>query len=173
MTEKRQPIFMNDVSFLGLLRRLVSKAPRNDAKRENFFSRFPFPFSFRLGFTLAEILITLAIIGIVAALTIPSLINFAQEQQFVSGLLKEYSVISDAVGQWAAENNCEDIGICLVGDCSNFKGIESKLKIAGAYYDSTGLDGNGNAIALSDVSWLPTDSFNINGGIAQRQGGVN
>lgn len=36
----------------------------------------------RAAFTLAEVLITLAIIGIVAALTIPTLINNAQDRQF-------------------------------------------------------------------------------------------
>ncbi len=48
------------------------------------------------GFTLAEVLITLSIIGVVAALTIPTLIQRHQEQKTVSQLLKVYSTLSQA-----------------------------------------------------------------------------
>ena len=49
------------------------------------------------GFTLAEILITLAIIGVVAALTIPSVISNAQQQEFKTGLKKAVSVLNEAI----------------------------------------------------------------------------
>ncbi len=48
-------------------------------------------------FTLAEILITLAIIGIVAALTIPSVISNAQQQEYKTGLKKAVSVLNQAI----------------------------------------------------------------------------
>lgn len=48
------------------------------------------------GFTLAEVLITLGIIGTVAALTIPTLIQKNQEAQCITGLTKFYSTISQA-----------------------------------------------------------------------------
>ena len=47
-----------------------------------------------LGFTLAEVLITLGIIGIVAAMTIPGLIKNYQERQFKTAYKKVYSEIS-------------------------------------------------------------------------------
>lgn len=47
-------------------------------------------------FTLAEVLITLGIIGIVAALTIPSLMQKNQDQTTVSKLKKVYSTLSNA-----------------------------------------------------------------------------
>lgn len=47
-------------------------------------------------FTLAEVLITLGIIGVVAALTMPSLIAKNQEKVTVTRLKKEYSTISQA-----------------------------------------------------------------------------
>ncbi len=47
-------------------------------------------------FTLAEILITLTIIGIVAALTIPTLITKNQEHAFRSAFLKNYAIIKQA-----------------------------------------------------------------------------
>ena len=49
------------------------------------------------GFTLAEVLITLMIIGIVAALTIPSVISNAQQQEFKTGLKKAVSVLNAAI----------------------------------------------------------------------------
>ena len=48
-------------------------------------------------FTLAEVLITLGIIGIVAAMTLPALIQNYQKKQTVSQLKKAYSVISQAL----------------------------------------------------------------------------
>ena len=47
-------------------------------------------------FTLAEVLITLGIIGIVAALTIPSLIGKYREKQTVSAVKTAYSIFSQA-----------------------------------------------------------------------------
>lgn len=49
------------------------------------------------GFTLAEILITLAIIGIIAAITIPSVISNTQQQEFKTGLKKAVSVLNSAI----------------------------------------------------------------------------
>ncbi len=51
----------------------------------------------KLGFTLAEVLITLGIIGVVAAITIPGLINNYKAKQLRTQFLKSYSVISQAL----------------------------------------------------------------------------
>lgn len=56
------------------------------------------------GFTLAEVLITLAIIGIVAALTIPSVIQKYKEQATVTAVKKVYSTLSQAYTMALAEN---------------------------------------------------------------------
>ena len=53
----------------------------------------------RAAFTLAEVLITLGIIGVVAALTIPVLIADYQKKETLSKLKKTYSVFSQAVKQ--------------------------------------------------------------------------
>src|SRR5690349_15587424 len=50
------------------------------------------------GFTLAEVLITLTIIGIIASLTIPALMNNIQDQQFKLAFKKAYV---DASQAWA------------------------------------------------------------------------
>lgn len=49
------------------------------------------------GFTLAEVLITLGIIGIVAAMTIPSLMNSTGQAEFKTGMKKALSVLNQAV----------------------------------------------------------------------------
>ncbi len=48
-------------------------------------------------FTLAEVLITLGIIGVVAALTIPTLISNYQKKEYAARLSKTYSTIAQAV----------------------------------------------------------------------------
>jgi prepilin-type N-terminal cleavage/methylation domain-containing protein len=47
-------------------------------------------------FTLSEVLITLGIIGVVAALTLPGLINSSQKRELQVSLKKNYSIISQA-----------------------------------------------------------------------------
>lgn len=71
---------------------------------QNFqFSIFNFPFT-KPAFTLAEVLITLGIIGVVAAMTIPTLMNSTQDKEFKAKLLKEYSVLSQVQGLLAVDN---------------------------------------------------------------------
>ena len=55
-------------------------------------------------FTLAEVLITLGIIGVVAAITLPALIQKQQEKILVNQLKKSYSAFSQAFLMVVAEN---------------------------------------------------------------------
>lgn len=50
-------------------------------------------------FTLAEVLITLGIIGVVAGMTIPILIQNTQNAEFKAGWKKDYSVLANATQQ--------------------------------------------------------------------------
>ena len=59
--------------------------------------------SYNKGFTLAEVLIALVIIGVISAITISSLIQNTQKQEFVSSLKKTYSVLSQVTNQIIAE----------------------------------------------------------------------
>ncbi len=70
------------------------------------------------GFTLAEVLITLGIIGVIAALTIPALINDYKAKETVTKLKKFYSTMSQAyisiindygpMGVWGQTNSQQD-----------------------------------------------------------------
>ncbi len=57
----------------------------------------------KFAFTLAEVLITLGIIGVVAALTLPAVISNTQNKQLESGLKKGASVIEQALNMYQAE----------------------------------------------------------------------
>lgn len=57
-----------------------------------------------LGFTLSEILITIGIIGIIATITIPPLINNYRKQMTVKKLKKTYSTLTQAIKMSEAEN---------------------------------------------------------------------
>lgn len=68
------------------------------------------------GFTLAEVLITLGIIGVVAAMTIPTLVNNYQKQHYVVQLKKNYSMLSQAFTVFAADRNCIGDIQCALGE---------------------------------------------------------
>ena len=65
------------------------------------------------GFTLAEVLITLGIIGVVAAMTIPTLIANYKEKVYITGAKKLYNQTLNAVNKYCAENG-------TIGDYSSF-----------------------------------------------------
>lgn len=55
------------------------------------------------GFTMAEVLITMGVIGVVAAMTLPSVINNSRNKQLEACLKRSYSVISQALDMYQAE----------------------------------------------------------------------
>ena len=74
------------------------------------------------GFTLAEVLITLAIIGVVATLTLPSLMANTSEQQAVTGFRKAMNTLNEA-GQMNAALEGFDYGqLTNVDDVPNANG---------------------------------------------------
>ena len=77
-------------------------------KRTTFFRSFFIRNAFHIGntsngFTLAEVLITLGIIGVVAAMTLPALINNTRNLQYKAGLQKAYSVLAQALERMNSE----------------------------------------------------------------------
>lgn len=63
----------------------------------------------RKAFTLAEVLITLAVIGVVAALTLPGLIANYQKTQYVTGLKKAYAELSQVFKLYMANEGVTDL----------------------------------------------------------------
>lgn len=78
------------------------------------------------GFTLAEVFITLVVIGIIVAITIPSLINKTNEQETVVGVKNAYSILSQAVNMAKTENG--DLDTWFADNDNNKVGFVNKLK---------------------------------------------
>ena len=80
---------------------------RNDEKTvTNLFPYFPISLSLKkkIAFTLAEVLITLGIIGVVAAITIPGLINHYKAQRLRTQFLEAYSIVQQVFKQMEADD---------------------------------------------------------------------
>ena len=63
----------------------------------------------KYGFTLAEVLVTLGIIGVVSAMTVPSLMQNYQRQSYVTQLHKVYNIISQAFVQYQTDRNAVNL----------------------------------------------------------------
>ena len=75
-------------------------------------------------FTLAEVLITLAIIGVVAAMTMPTLIQNHQKKSLEVATKKFYSIMSQAVRQYMADEGVDDLrNTALAGN--NYESYDS------------------------------------------------
>ncbi|MDD3013335.1 MAG: prepilin-type N-terminal cleavage/methylation domain-containing protein [Candidatus Gastranaerophilales bacterium] len=62
---------------------------------------------FKKGFTLAEVLITLLIIGVISSIVIPGIINNTNEAEYNVGVKKAYSDLSDAIKMIQVNNGGE------------------------------------------------------------------
>lgn len=83
------------------------------AWRKNMFRKWLKIKRIKTGFTLAEVLITLGIIGVVAAITIPNLIANYKAQRLRSKFLKSYSTVQQVFKQMEADDvslNPDDYG---------------------------------------------------------------
>src|SRR5574344_2904850 len=126
------------------------------------------PFSKFLAFTLAEVLITLGIIGVVAALTIPTLMQKTQELESISKLKKVYSVLQNAYSRAINdEGEISDWGTISDDDaCSDLvmQKFVSYLNVlkncgtdkSGCFYSGKYKILNGTVVAANDYSDLDT-----------------
>lgn len=73
----------------------------------------------RKAFTLAEVLITLGIIGVVAAMTMPSLINNYQQKQYEAKYAKAKNIMANAINLMMAQNNVFDIADLPLVSCAD------------------------------------------------------
>ena len=67
-------------------------------------------------FTMAEVLITLGVIGIVAAMTLPALINKIHLTQYIAQLKADYSILAQAHSQIIADYDSFQSGIIHCGN---------------------------------------------------------
>ena len=90
-------------------------------QKENLFQQ-------KTAFTLAETLITLGIIGVVAALTIPSLVSKYQKHVYYTQFRKAATVLENAINQYNFDHSCG--GQCGSSDswggCNNLCWFEAE-----------------------------------------------
>ena len=107
--------------------------PLGERVRERGYLAASLPSSLA-AFTLAEVLITLGIIGVVAAITMPTLINNYQKKAAVTAAKKAYSTLSQAYTQLVNDNG-EGLSVCSINNS------ECLGKLFAPYLKS--LNGNG------------------------------
>ena len=121
-----------------------------------------------LGFTLAEVLITLGIIGVVAAMTIPTLIAKHQEKSSVTQLLKTYTTLSEAFKMAVAnEGSPETWNILELNSVEGAENIYNKispyLKVTkNCKQDGEGCFINGYYKNLEGGNWVNLYNTTIN-----------
>jgi prepilin-type N-terminal cleavage/methylation domain-containing protein len=92
------------------------------------------------GFTLAEVLITLGIIGVVAALTLPSLVASYKERETIVRLKKVYSVFSQAYQLAIHENDTANNWDLIASDSP--QGAQNLMDILTPYLNFSKQCGN-------------------------------
>jgi len=100
---------------------------------------------FKNGFTLAEVLITLVIVGVVAAFTIPTLINKTEEREFKAALKKNYSILQQVFDKYYIEHG-ERLSYDVITSTSGTKTFLQKIE---KYFSSI----------KSDTSIAPLSNF--------------
>ena len=85
----------------------------------------------RKAFTLAEVLITLGIIGIVAAMTLPAVVSKYKEKVLVERLKQTYSIFSQAFLRAVQENGPADSWD--LGEATTMEGAEKLYDILAPY----------------------------------------
>lgn len=131
------------MSFFGSLNNNVSNSQRH------------------LAFTLAEVLITLGIIGVVAALTIPTIISSAEKISTVSKVEKAYSMLSQATLSVASENGDSLENIFTSDPNVMYQTFLAKFKVAKACANTSGCfpaNIDYYNIQKSDIWGTPIDS---------------
>lgn len=111
------------------------------------------------GFTLAEVLITLGIIGVVTALTMPTLIANYQKKQTVVQLKKAYSVLNQAY-----QNSILDNGDVETWDWENISNADN----FGQRYILPYLKG-ATKIKYSKIQWKSLDGTYDNSGAGENK----
>ena len=89
----KKDVILSQRRRIHLKRNWIFHSVQNDRKKSK-----------HAAFTMAEVLITIGIIGVVAAMTLPALINNAQNKELEEGLKRSYSVLSQALDMYYAQN---------------------------------------------------------------------
>lgn len=122
-------------------------------------------------FTLAEVLITLGIIGVVAALTMPALIQKQEEKSRVVALKKFYSAISQAYNGAVNEYGTPDLwGINETNAVPLLKNLEKYMKFVKFCAVNEKCHNSDSILARNNVKF--PNSYYFNPGFTRRYAGI-
>ena len=79
-----------------------------------------------VAFTLAEVLITLGIIGVVAAMTIPTIVTNYQSKMFATKLKHAHSLLLNTLNLYKSKNNCDNL-LCLADTSKTSAQVANEL----------------------------------------------
>lgn len=86
------------------------------------------------GFTLAEVLITLGIVGIIAAMTVPAVMKNYKNKVYVAQLQKVYSQVADAARSIMNDENTDNFYSTTAGTKNSCSNPDAGICEAGAGY---------------------------------------
>ena len=104
------------------------------------------------GFTLAEVLVTLMIIGVIAAMTIPSLMQSTAQQEFRAAFKKAVSMINQAV----------TLNYALDGRDATDYSTSNFISLMTQRLNVMSMDGT-NAMYTADGMWFSTSTTQAGG----------
>ena len=108
------------------------------------------------GFTLAEVLITLGVIGVVAALTLPNLLQNHQKKVFVAQLQRTVNLISNSATALQGDNNAASLSDSyLVAVNNDYKNAQGKFM--NTYFKIARDCGNDNIAACLGDTYYSLD----------------
>lgn len=126
------------------------------------------------GFTLAEVLVTMGVIGVVAALTVPNLVKDYQNKSLVAQLQKVYAELQQVFDNYLSDERVEDLKetdlfvFTSSATASNVTGLEAFLRqyfkspaicnpasncFASEYYFISGTKDESVTTALADTNF--------------------
>lgn len=85
---------------------------QDDVRGPKFFLPLTLHISPLPAFTISEVIVTLGIIGVIAAMAIPNLFSNYQKTQYVAKLKKTYATASQALNQLAVDAGCPNDLVC-------------------------------------------------------------
>ena len=148
------PLAMTD----NRLRNKCAMTSVGDMKENNFFDKVHSLFTSHLSlksaaFTLAEVLVTLGIIGVVSAMTVPTLMQNYQRQSYITQLHKVYNEVQQGALRYMTDRNAINL---MEAGLTNSAAMQEFLR------DNFKIVSMGTTD--SDMPWNNVSYKNLNGG---------
>ena len=117
---------------------------------------------YKYGFTLAEVLITLVVVGVVAAMTIPTLIARYEEQVTVAKVQKAYSTVAQAWKRYQMDYGCVGAASLCIEDTDSHNNNNFMNRFIKYFNSVERIPVN---TSLSNVDWLPDKAYCLDGSL--------